>query len=96
METQTNSILIHESDDVATAIVELCRGERARFWRRGEIEEIEIAETIPQYHKFALRPIRQKDAIRKYGEVIGTASCDISMGAHVHVHNVESSGGQGA
>lgn len=39
-------------------------------------------------HKLALRPIRQGEAIRKYGQIIGFAREDIAAGEHVHVHNV--------
>src|SRR5438132_7659843 len=39
-------------------------------------------------HKLALTPIREGDAILKYGQIIGFAGTDIAPGAHVHVHNV--------
>jgi altronate hydrolase len=40
-------------------------------------------------HKFALRAIRQGEAVYKYGQVIGFASQEIPAGGHVHVHNVK-------
>jgi altronate dehydratase small subunit len=92
MTDQINAILIHEMDDVATAIAELNRGERAKYRARGGIVEILISETIPQYHKFAVRDIRKAEEVRKYGEVIGKALSDIRRGDHVHVHNIESPG----
>jgi altronate hydrolase len=39
-------------------------------------------------HKFALRTIRQGEAVTKYGQIVGFASEDIAPGTHVHVHNV--------
>ncbi len=39
-------------------------------------------------HKIAVRPIAKGEAVRKYGQIIGFASCDIPIGGHVHVHNV--------
>jgi len=39
-------------------------------------------------HKFAVVPIKEGDAILKYGQIIGFAGRDIAVGEHVHVHNV--------
>lgn len=39
-------------------------------------------------HKYATKDIKKGDLILKYGEPIGSASEDISRGAHVHTHNV--------
>jgi altronate hydrolase len=49
----------------------------------------EALDDIPAGHKVAVRPIAAGASIRKYGEVIGVASCDIPAGAHVHLHNLE-------
>ena len=92
MTIQMNAILINKEDNVATAIMELSQGAQAKFWAHDEIVEILIKERIPQYHKFAVRDIRKMELVRKYGEVIGQALCDISQGSHVHVHNIESPG----
>ncbi len=40
-------------------------------------------------HKFAVRPIKEGEAISKYGQVIGFAARDVAAGEHVHVHNVK-------
>jgi altronate dehydratase small subunit len=90
MTKPVNAILIHEADDVATAIEELREGDVGRYLTRGEIVEVSIADSIPQYHKFAVRNIRRNERVRKYGEVIGQAVQDISRGNHVHVHNLVS------
>jgi hypothetical protein len=42
-----------------------------------------------------LRSIRAGEVVVKYGSAIGTASADISAGAHVHTHNVASTRGRG-
>ena len=39
-------------------------------------------------HKFAVLPIKEGDAILKYGQIIGFAGRNIALGEHVHVHNV--------
>ncbi|MEM1073996.1 MAG: altronate dehydratase family protein [Pseudomonadota bacterium] len=44
---------------------------------------------IPAGHKIATEDIRKGAALRKYAQVIGYASCDISAGDHVHTQNVE-------
>ncbi len=87
---QTNSILIHEADDVATAIVELRRGDLGKYTVAGRVAQVEIREEIPRYHKFAVRNIKSSDRVFKYGEVIGEAICDIAAGTHVHTHNLRS------
>src|SRR5438874_6670577 len=40
-------------------------------------------------HKFAVTHIKEGDAVRKYGQIIGFAARAISPGEHVHVHNVK-------
>jgi altronate hydrolase len=50
---------------------------------------IRVPNAIRMGHKFAVRPIKEGDAILKYGQVIGFASRNIVPGDHVHVHNVK-------
>ncbi len=95
MANPVNSILINKADNVATALVELSPGDAGRYSAQGEIVEIAITETIPQYHKFAVQDILKNDLVRKYGEVIGQATCSIGKGSHVHVHNIVSPGRKG-
>jgi len=45
-------------------------------------------DDIPAGHKVAVHAIGEGEPVRKYGEVIGIASADIAVGAHVHVHNL--------
>jgi altronate dehydratase small subunit len=92
MRNQVNSILINKMDDVATAIVELIQGDSGQYIVQDAVLEIAIMENIPRYHKFAVRDIRKNELVRKYGEVIGQAVCDIRKGSHVHVHNIVSPG----
>ena len=87
---KANSILIHELDDVATALVELQAGDVGRYKKGGEAMQIVVTEKIPKFHKFALRDIRRTELVRKYGETIGEAMQDIGKGRHVHEHNIAS------
>ncbi len=41
-------------------------------------------------HKLASRDIRRGEKILKYGAPIGSASRNIQMGEHVHLHNLQS------
>jgi altronate hydrolase len=50
--------------------------------------EIRVAQMIPPGHKFALRDVAKGDEIRRYGQIIGFATQDIKVGAHVHSHNL--------
>ena len=54
-----------------------------------------VREDIPFGHKVALRDIKKGELIIKYGEEIGMATSDISEGAYVHVHNLDSMRGRG-
>lgn len=50
---------------------------------------LRVPTAVRMGHKFAVRPIKEGDAILKYGQVIGFAARDIAPGEHVHVHNVK-------
>jgi hypothetical protein len=41
-------------------------------------------------HKIAVRPVAAGQRIMKYGAPIGRATRDITVGEHVHVHNLAS------
>lgn len=73
-------VVINEKDNVAVALVKLLKGE--------ELCGTVLLEDIERGHKFALRPIKAGEKIIKYGEVIGSAKCDISQGEHVHTNNM--------
>jgi altronate hydrolase len=48
-----------------------------------------LPSAIKMGHKFAVVPIKEGDAIHKYGQIIGFAERNIAPGEHVHVHNVK-------
>lgn len=47
-----------------------------------------VAERVGQGHKIALRDIAEGEPVLKYGQTIGFASRPISIGEHVHTHNL--------
>lgn len=52
-------------------------------------DNVEIS--IENGHKYARVSIKKGEDIIKYGEVIGHATADISVGEHVHTHNMKTS-----
>jgi altronate dehydratase small subunit len=84
-------IILDAADNVATAIVDIARGEDIEATGHS----VTAAEDIPFGHKVALVPLAHGDVILKYGESIGLAEGDIGVGACVHVHNVDSQRGRG-
>ena len=85
------ALVISDRDNVATALEPLDTGRTISVGGATVL----VAEPIARGHKVALHAIRAGDAVIKYGSPIGTASCDIAPGAHVHTHNVASARGRG-
>lgn len=56
---------------------------------------IELLNDIASGHKFALKDIKKDEIIIKYAEAIASASCDISTGEWVHIHNTAGIRGRG-
>lgn len=85
------ALVIHDRDNVATALEALEPGRRLDFGARAVV----VGERIPSGHKVALEPIAEGSPIVKYGNPIGTATAAIAAGMHVHIHNVASARGRG-
>lgn len=83
------ALVLHPSDDVATALRDLAAGERIWVQGPGQGVEIELVEKVPLCHKLALHPLAPGQPVRKYGEIIGVASQATLAGAHVHIHNLK-------
>lgn len=78
-------IRIHPSDNVAVALRPLPAGMEISF----DHIMIQLAEDIPQGHKFALTDLSEGDAVMKYGQPIGLSKTGIRTGTWVHVHNMK-------
>lgn len=85
--TEKAAIQIRDIDHVATAISELLPNEMVKIRGVHEDYAVLVNELIPVGHKIALRDIAMNEEIRKYGEVIGSATSAILAGHHVHMHN---------
>ena len=90
-----SAIVVEKSDNVATALRELQKGEFILVEIENYKIEIILSESISGGFKFALQNINQGESIIKYGEVIGLATKDIARGQRVHIHNVEGQKGRG-
>ena len=47
-----------------------------------------MAGLVPPGHKIATRAIAKGQPVRRYDQIIGTATADIAPGQHVHTHNL--------
>jgi altronate hydrolase len=76
------TLLLHEQDNVAVALWGLEAGAHVG------IGDLVCQEPIPAGHKVAIQKIGAGEPVRKYGQIIGSASADVPPGYHVHTHNV--------
>ena len=90
-----DAIMLHETDNVATALRDLAAGEEIVVGIQEHTRQVRVGQPIAFGHKLAVTAIGQGALIRKYGEVIGRATQTIALGMHVHVHNIESLRGRG-
>ncbi len=80
--TAKTSIQLSDKDNVAVVLADVAKGDTV------EPASITAREPIPRGHKLAVAPIKEGEAVLKYGQIIGFASAHIAPGEHVHVHNV--------
>ena len=90
MARTTQVIIINEKDNVATALKGLNAGAEVSLELQGRLQKITLLSDIPMGHKFALKDLEEGEAVIKYGEPIGQSTAKITLGEHVHVHNVVS------
>jgi altronate dehydratase small subunit len=95
MEQAYKTVMMKPQDNVAVALSDIPAGAVVNVICQDKSFQIELKDSIEFGHKFAVIPIVQGEDVLKYGEVIGVASQDISVGQHVHVHNVEGKRGRG-
>jgi altronate dehydratase small subunit len=89
------SIVMSEDDNVATLIRGVEAGEIVQYSIKGKMGVLTAKQTIPFGHKIAIKPIHPSEYVIKYGQVIGAATIEISLGDHVHVHNIDGIRGRG-
>lgn len=85
----SNVIKISPEDNVGVVIDEIKKGDQLKFTDHdGNTMEFKALDDIRIYHKVAITEIKADEHIVKYGEHIGVAGKDITVGEHVHTHNV--------
>ena len=89
------AIVLHKKDNAATAVQPLEAGDNIIVEIGGGSVTVQLIQSIPFGHKFALMDINKGERIIKYGETIGLATAEIKSGGHVHLHNVEGMRGRG-
>jgi hypothetical protein len=90
------ALCLHPDDNVATLLEAGADGDVILIYSRsGERIAALPCNGIPRGHKIALVDLQAGQAIRKYGQVIGVCTADITRGGWVHVHNMESVRGRG-
>lgn len=77
---------LHQSDNVVVLAQDGLEGAQAQL----DGASISLPCDLKMGHKLAICAISQGSDIIKYGAPIGVASCDIVVGAHVHLHNIQS------
>lgn len=82
------AIKIDKKDNVAVVLRKVEKGWGVVWTKDGETASVQAMDTIPMYHKIAVRDIPAGEPVVKYSEHIGIAAMDIPAGSHVHVHNV--------
>ena len=75
-------IRIHPADDVVIARQQLLGG----TWLASE--GITVVGLVPPGHKLAVRALLPGQPVRRYNQIIGTATQAIAPGQHVHTHNL--------
>jgi len=77
---------LHIADNVLTVISTLEAGETIQIGEKA----IVVKTRLPIGHKVGARAIAAGEKILKYGAPIGSATCAIAVGDHVHTHNLKS------
>lgn len=81
-------IIIHPTDNVATALEDLDSGSELTILLGQETTKLVVRQPIPRGHKISIKPIQAGMPVIKYGEQIGITRVQIEPGLHVHIHNV--------
>jgi hypothetical protein len=77
-------ITLDARDNIAIATADLHVGEIVNLGG----SSVTIRGEVPRGHKVALAALAQGADVIRYGEIIGSATRDVGIGEHVHVHNL--------
>lgn len=88
-----HGFLIHaDQDHVGVAVRDLQVGETVTGVYQKSLNEtlVTLRDAVPLGHKVALRDLNSGDQVIEYNAVIGVTTQPITIGNHVHVHNIKS------
>jgi altronate hydrolase len=78
-------IKIHERDNVAVALQDLCKGEFISV----NGTDLILRDDLRKGHKVALKNLNENEDVLKYGFAIGRTRMSVEAGSHVHSHNLK-------
>ena len=87
--------MIHRAgDSVGVATEDLEPGSSATGRYRDEADgdsapAVEVVDAVPLGHKIALTELVEGDKVIEYGVEIGVATKAVTVGQHVHTHNLK-------
>ena len=85
-----NAIVIDPRDTVAVLLRDVAKGDTVSIRGEGRTETLVAVEAVALGHKIARQAAKIGSPVVKYGEPSASATRDISVGQHVHVHNFAS------
>ncbi len=86
--SEVKAIIISKKDTVATCMYGAEIGDTVHCVGSSVEKRITCTQSIPPYHKIAMKVISKGEAVYKYGEIIGAATEDIEMGGWVSDANL--------
>lgn len=89
------AIVLNPADNVATLIDNGGAADTTVELRGEKQGTVTLKQDIPFGHKVALADMDVGADILKYATVVGETTAAITVGEHVHIHNVDSKRGRG-
>ena len=86
------AVHVNDRDTCVTLTDAVNEGDTVSYLEGGAEKAVTARESIPKWHKMAVKPIKDGESIYKYGAVIGIALESIEIGEYVHIHNMRSPG----
>lgn len=85
-----SAVLVSDRDNCVTLTARAEPGDSVSYLCNNTGMAVTVSESIPAWHKAAIRVVEKGGLVYKYGSAIGVAVKRINIGEHVHVHNIVS------
>jgi hypothetical protein len=87
---EKRGLLIDDNDSVVVVLEAVAASDVVAYVSsEGKIGSVIASQAIPPFHKIAKKAVGEGEQVIKYGQTIGTAQADITIGCHVHEHNLD-------